>query len=102
MFADADGDGKRKLMAYHFGPKDALQVKSSVYVKRTKDGAYEVRANVPCTVTLPGNAKAATISIDGRRFAPIPKGTLVDNRSIRLDGETLKAGRVWLKLPKSR
>ena len=53
-FGDADGDGKRKLYGYLFGPGDFLTAKTFVYVRRTAWAAYEVRANVPCTVRLPG------------------------------------------------
>ncbi|MEI8356636.1 MAG: hypothetical protein WCG31_11210, partial [Deltaproteobacteria bacterium] len=52
-FADADHDGKRKLMAYLFGPGDILKINTFVHVRRVDDG-YEVRANVPCSITIPG------------------------------------------------
>jgi hypothetical protein len=55
-FPDADGDGKRKVRAYLIGAGDTLSVKTFVHVMRNDDGGYEVRANAPCTVTLPGKA----------------------------------------------
>ena len=52
-FADADQDGKRKLLGYLFGPGDTIRINTFVHVRRVGDG-YEVRANVPCTITIPG------------------------------------------------
>ena len=54
-FPDSNGDGKRKIQAYVFGAGDTFSVKTFVHVLRAADG-YEVRANAPCTVTLPGKA----------------------------------------------
>jgi hypothetical protein len=65
-FDDADGDGKRKFLAYHFGPGDTVRIKTFVYVKRTPAGTYEVRANVPCRVTLSGNDAPAVINTEGK------------------------------------
>ena len=52
-FEDTDHDGERKLLAYIFGPGDSLKIKTFVHVRRVNDG-YEVRANVPCTIKIPG------------------------------------------------
>jgi hypothetical protein len=52
-FPDADGDGKRKVRAYHFGGGDMIEIKTFVHVQRTDKG-YEVRANAPCSIKLPG------------------------------------------------
>jgi hypothetical protein len=52
-FSDTDKDGKRKLLGYLFGPGDTLKINTFVHVRRV-DGGYEVRANVPCTITIPG------------------------------------------------
>ena len=69
-FGDADGDGKRKLLAWQFGPGDTVQVKAFVHVRRAGRGRYEVRANVPCTVRLPG-LPAASLTADRLAAGPV-------------------------------
>ncbi len=62
-FPDIAGDGRRKLRAYHFGAGDTVEVKTYVHVMRTDEG-YEIRANVPCTVKVPGLREVTLSSKD--------------------------------------
>jgi hypothetical protein len=64
-FADTDGDGKRKLKIYHYGPGSQFTLPTHVAVTRTAPGAWEVRANVESTLMLPGKGQAQVKSGDG-------------------------------------
>jgi hypothetical protein len=69
-FPDADGDGKRKVRAYHFGSGDSIEIKTFVHVMRTDKG-YEVRANVPCTIKLPGLKDEVKLGIKELANGPV-------------------------------
>lgn len=56
-FRDSDKDGKRKVKIFHFGPGDTFTVPARVAVTRVGQDEYEVRANTPCTLTLPGQGR---------------------------------------------
>lgn len=73
-FTDANRDGKTKLCAYLFGPGDTMQTDTFVQVRRESPGVYEVRANVPCTVSF------------GRKEFKLTEKELADGRAmIRLE-----------------
>ena len=100
-FADADGDGKRKLYAYHFGPGDTFQLKTFIYVRRVGAGRYEVRANTPCDLLLPGGPRAE-ISPDRRIYRPIAAKREGKSVAVRLTAADLVGGRALLRLGTQR
>jgi hypothetical protein len=95
-FTDADGDGKRKLYAYHFGPGDALRLNTFVYLRRVAPGVFEVRANVPCTLALPlkGDVEIGRNNTD---YAPHASRGTGDSIEIALSLVDLGAGAVWIR-----
>jgi hypothetical protein len=100
-FPDADGDGKRKLYAYHFGPGDELRLTTFVHLLRTGEGSYRLRANAACTISLPaGDASACQVVVDGktRRSVRKPAGRAVIE--VTLAPRDLAGGKVELRLRK--
>jgi hypothetical protein len=51
---DADKDGVRKIRIYRFGVGDTIRIETHAQVRRVEKDLYEVRANAPVRVTLPG------------------------------------------------
>ena len=95
---DADGNGKAKLAAYVYGPGDTLRVDTFVYVARLEDGVYSVRANVPCTITLPGTGKTQISRDNGAPFEPLPASVKDGKTTIKLDEAALGKGVVQIKI----
>jgi len=95
-FTDADGDGRRKLRAYAFGPGDTLQWKTFVYVRREAADLFQIRANVPCTVTLPGSIVEMSTDKKDFRTATIEK----TGKTVRvgLSAGDLGRGSVWIRV----
>ena len=97
-FADIDGDGKRKLYAYHFGRGDRVQFKTFVYLSRQSEGLYRVRANTGCTISLPApNGAEVRISSDNRQFNPVQAQSRDGKLEITIEPEILGKGEVWFR-----
>jgi len=96
-FADTDKDGRRKLFAYHFGPGDTFRVNAFVHVSRRERGLYQVRANVPCALTLPGTGPVE-ISPDGQTFRPLASKAVGKSVEVALTAADLGAGTVFIRL----
>ena len=56
MLTDADGDGKRLLRLYHFGPGDSVEFQTHVSIARIPDGTYVMSASAPAQASLPNGA----------------------------------------------
>lgn len=97
MFADTTGEGARKLYAYHFGPDDSFILKTFVNVSRVDTDLYKVRANAPCSITLP-IAADARISEDGENFRAVAARRVGDATEISLSNDDLGDGEIWLRL----
>ena len=99
-FPDRDGNGRRKVTFYHYGPGDAVSLPTHVGLRRLEPGKYELRADAACTVTLPGSK--VSISSDGKKWRVIPAtGVSGDRVRINLSLKDLADGRIFLKLDKS-
>ncbi len=46
-------------MAQLYGPGDRVRVAGFIHARRRADGRWELGANVPCEVELPGAGRAA-------------------------------------------
>ncbi len=89
-------DGQGHLNAYHFGPGDSMKVKTFVWMKRKEPGLFELRANVPCTVSLPGAGSFETSS-DGKEFKPHASQKTGASSEISLTAAELGNGILWLR-----
>lgn len=91
-FPDADRDGRRKLLIYHYGPGSDFTLPTHVAVRRVKADRYEIRSNVPCTITLPGKGKWMRV-VDGTlqplKTSPSGAGTALHIGNDLLTGEPL-------------
>ena len=94
--AALDPDGKGRLNAYHFGPGDSVKVKTFVWLKRKEPGLFELRANVPCKVSLPGAGSFET-SNDGKEFKPHASQKAGPSSEIKLTAAELGNGTLWLR-----
>jgi hypothetical protein len=97
-FPDADGDGKAKMSAYLFGPGDTMRFDTYVHVARKTVGQYDIRANTPCTITLPGAGPAQISRDDGKTFAPIASRIEGARLQVALSATDLGDGKVILQL----
>ena len=93
---DLNPDGTGHLNAYHFGPADTLTVKTFVYLKRLEKGLYQLKANVPCQVTLP-DAGSCEISGDGQEYHSLPAHKLAKGLTIPFTAQDLGTGTVWIR-----
>jgi len=95
-FDDADKDGKRKLYAYHYGPGDTFTVKTFAHLRRVEKNLYQLRANTPCTLILPGKAPVA-VSRDGENFQPASAQRSGANVSLSLAPADLASGALFIR-----
>lgn len=58
-FADLDKDGQARFHVYHFGPGDPAVIPVYAGVRRAADGTWQLRANAPVIVTVPGAGRVA-------------------------------------------
>ena len=49
-FTDTDGDGRRVLRMYHFGPDDSVSLQTHVLVTRQTDGTYRITGSTPARI----------------------------------------------------
>jgi hypothetical protein len=96
-FPDADKDGKRKLKIYQFGPGDRFTLPTCVAVTRLSQNGvateYEVRANTPCTLTLPGRGRIEWKDASGWRNLKTKvsgRGTAVEVSAALLNGAPIR------------
>jgi len=57
-FPDTDGDGRAVVELHEMGPGDEVSAPTHVYLRRMSDGAFELRADVGCSVTIRGQTFA--------------------------------------------
>jgi hypothetical protein len=96
-FADANGDGKRKLKIYHYGPGSQFTLPTHVAVTRTAPGEWEVRTNVESTLMLPGKGKVQIKSADGD-WKPLKSQQKGDVVTVKITRELLSDKPLRLKL----
>ncbi len=97
-FADADGNGKAKLSAYVFGPGDTLRLDTFVHVTRLDRGLYGIRANTPCTVTLPGVGRTQISRDNGAPFEDFPSTATDGKVTLKLDEAALGRGAIQIRI----
>jgi len=95
-FPDVDGDGRRTVEFHHYGPGDTVTVPTHVYLRRIGKATYELRANVACTVSIPGTG--AELSVDnGRTWTELDTQTTVGRVTMALTESVLGSGVVRLR-----
>jgi hypothetical protein len=101
-FTDANGDGASRLDACVFGPGDQLRTDTFVHVRRlATPGTYAIRANVPCTLALPGDGySAARLGADERSLATLASRREGPRIILELGESELADGEVILQLVK--
>ena len=90
-------DGTGHLNAYQFGPQDTLTVKTFVYLKRLEKGLFQLKANVPCQITLPGTGHCE-ISRDGKAYQAQPAQSQGKAVTVKFTAQDLGTGTLWLKI----
>ena len=95
--ADPDKDGRRMLYLQDYGPGDTVTVKTHVYLRRLQAGTFELRANVACTLALPG--KGISLSTDGgQSWQELPVAAVAGGVKVALGLAQLGAGTVQLRV----
>ncbi len=94
---DTDGDGRRMVFLHDLGPGSTLTAPTSVALRRVRPGLFELRADVACSVTLPGG-KAALSTDQGATFTDLPATAQGGAITVNLSLEQVARESVWLRV----